>query len=120
MRNWRQSLLALTLLFSCGAVDQEAPQTAPRQGSTAASRFSKRATKLIGRISDDGQFLIADPDQDVWTVVNPDAVKAYVRQRVTLLVQTSAETSELRVLSATAEKDRPQTVAKSSDAAFRR
>jgi len=71
-------------------------------------------------MSDDGRFVIADPDQNVWTVVNPEATKPYARLRVAILVQTSPEENELRVLSVRPVRERLPAVARWSDSAFRR
>jgi hypothetical protein len=121
MQNWPLSLIALATLGSFCAVAQEPPQKqSVRQNSAIAARLSKRAVALTGRISDDGQFLIADPDQNVWTIINPDTTKSFAAQRIAILAQTSPEKNEVRVLTAKPEKVQLPAIARWSDSAFRR
>ena len=98
MRNWPLSLVVLAALTSSG-IAQDLGRKNDAQALALAARLSKKATNLVGTVSDDGHFLIAEPDQNVWTVINPDATKAYAGQRISIVVQTSSDNAELRVLS---------------------
>ena len=112
---------ALGLLLSVAALAQNAPQPAPTRHEPAAARgFTKKAVSLSGTVSDDAKFFLADPDAEVWTVVNPELVKSQQGHRVTLQAQTNAATGEIRVLCVKPSDGQLSSMAKSGDAAFRR
>jgi hypothetical protein len=118
MRNRNVALLSL-VLFVLGAVAQGASGPTPKFQS-GLRQFSKRAVSLSGAISDDGQVFVADPDHEVWTAVNPDALKAHAGERAMLQVQESPGTSEIRVLSVKPGEPATRTSARWGDSAFRR
>jgi hypothetical protein len=121
MLNRRMSSVALVLLASSFAVAQDSsPQGATTKISVETARFSKRAIRLTGKLSDDGQFLIADPDQEVWTIINPQTTSRFAGQGIAITAQTSAEGNELRVLIVKPERTQLSTMARWSDSAFRR
>ena len=121
MQTLLRSLLSLAILVPCCAAAQDLPrQNADRQNLAGTLQFSKRAVRLVGTISDDGRFMVADPDQNVWAVVNPEATKSYASLRVAILAQTSPEKNALRVLTAKPERERRPSWARWSDSAFRR
>ncbi len=111
----------LMLLLSAAALAQDTAKPAgKRQDPAAAHSFSKKALNFTGTVSDDGKFFLADPDAEVWTVANPELVKSQQGQRVTLQVQTNAETSEIRVLCVKPREGQLSSMARSGDVAFRR
>ena len=117
----RICLSLAVLLVSIAAFTQEAAKPPrARQAPTATHGFSKKALNLSGTVSDDGKFFLADPDAEVWTVTNPELVKAQQGQRVTLQAQTNPETSEIRVLCVKPRERQVSSIARSGDAAFRR
>lgn len=118
MKNRNVVLLAMVLLV-LGAAAEGGSGPAPKIKS-GSRQFSTRAVSLAGVISDDGQFLVADPDGEVWVTVNPDAWKGHAGERVALQVQTSPGTHEIRVLSVAPDKAAMRTAARWGDSAFRR
>jgi len=97
------------------------PAAAQRSSSQPSALFSRKASVFSGTISDDGHFVVADRDLEVWTVINPEALKGREGKSVTLQVQTVAGAHELRVLSVrTASRENATSLAKWSDSAFRR
>lgn len=112
---------ALVLLLSMGAFSQDSTKPDQvRQASAATQRFSRKAASLSGMVSDDGKFFLADPDSEVWTVANPDALKSHQGHRVVLQAQTAAERNEIRVLCVKSGEGQMQSATKPGDAAFRR
>jgi hypothetical protein len=120
MLNWRLTLLATLLVSSFAMAQDSSPKDTARQNSSEAPRFSKRAIRLAGKISDDGQFLIADPDQEVWTIINAQTTSTFAGQRILITAQTASEKNELRVLNVKPEKAQLPAIARWSDSAFRR
>ena len=106
--------LALTFALSSAAFAQDAAP-APR----AASDFSRKAVTLSGTVSDDARSFLADPDSEVWTVANPDSLKAHGGEQVRLQAQVSHRTTAIHVL-CVKPQERFRTTANLGDSAFRR
>ena len=107
----------ILLSFAAFAQDPAKPPTGP--ASPEAQQFSRKAARLSGTVSDDGRFFVADLDDAVWTVTNPEALRSYSGRRVTLQVQTRPATDELRVL-CVKPREVELSPARLGDAAFRR
>jgi len=115
------SCFAFAVLLSLGAFAQDSTRSEPvRQTPAASQQFSRKAASLSGMVSDDGKFFLADPDAEVWSVANPDALKSHQGHRVVLQAQTAAKSSEIRVLCVKSGEGQIQSAARQGDAAFRR
>jgi hypothetical protein len=64
---------------------------------TKKTDASMKATKVTGKISDDGKTFVSDSDSKTWTINNPDAVKGHEGHHVTLTAQVDADKSEVHV-----------------------
>ncbi len=60
---------------------------------------SKKATKVTGKVSDDGKTFVSDSDSKTWTIDNPDAVKGHEGHHVTLTAHVDADKGEVHVMS---------------------
>ena len=121
MRHKTLACFFFALLLSLVAFAQDS--TKPdriRQMPAATQRFSRKAASLSGMVSDDGKFFLADPDSEVWTVANPEALRSYQGHRVVLQAQTSPESNEIRVLCVKSGEGQMQSASRQGDAAFRR
>jgi len=121
MKQRTLSCCAFVLLLSLVAVAQDTTKPGQmRQGLTETQRFSRKAASFSGMVSDDGKFFLADPDAEVWTVTNPEALQSHHGHRVTLQAQTTSQTNEIRVLCVKPGDGELRSAAKQGDAAFRR
>jgi hypothetical protein len=84
---------SLLMLGAAGA--QDAAQT---DGMKKADTMAK-ATKVTGKISDDGKTFVSDSDSKTWAIDNPDAVKGHEGHHVVLTAQVDADKSEVHVKS---------------------
>jgi len=112
---------AFALLLSLGVFAQDATKASQvHQAPAGSQHFSRKALSFSGTVSDDGKFFLADPDAEVWTVANPDALRSHQGHRVVVQAQTAAESSEIRVLCVKSGEGQMQSAARQSDPAFRR
>ena len=88
--------ICLTLsLLACGvAVAQDTMKQDNMKADTSA-----KATKVTGKISDDGKMFVSDKDSKSWTISNPDAVKGHEGHHVTLTAHVYADKNEVHVMS---------------------
>ncbi|MGA3089878.1 MAG: hypothetical protein ABSD75_14780 [Terriglobales bacterium] len=66
---------------------------------TMKSDMSKKATKVTGKISQDGKMFVNDSDSKSWTIANPDAVKGHEGHHVTLTAHVDKDKNEVHVMS---------------------
>lgn len=91
-----------------------------QDAARSVSVFSQKAVSILGTVSDDGKFFVAETDSNVWTVVNPESVKAQRGQEVTLQGQLNRIGSEIRVLHIKPRGLQITSMANFGDSAFRR
>jgi hypothetical protein len=83
-------------LLMLGAVwAQDSAQTDTMKKSDTMAK----ATKVTGKISDDGKTFVSDSDSKTWAIDNPDAVKGHEGHHVVLTAQVDADKSEVHVKS---------------------
>jgi len=90
---------ASSLLMLGAAWAQDAAQTDPMKKSDTMSDTKAKATKVAGKISDDGKSFVSDGDSKTWAIENPDAVKGHEGHHVILTAQVDADKSEVHVKS---------------------
>ena len=61
--------------------------------------MSTKATKVTGKISEDGKTFVSDSDSKSWTIQNPEAIKGHEGHHVTLTAHVDADKSEVHVMS---------------------
>jgi hypothetical protein len=88
------SLLALLSLGVASAQDTMQNDSMKKDSSMAG-----KATKVTGKISDDGKTFVSDSDSKSWTISNPEAVKGHEGHHVTLSAKVNADKSEVQVVS---------------------
>jgi hypothetical protein len=86
-----------------GAADpRQSAQCEPATHDSASAAVPPTSKKIVttsGRISDDGKVFVADRDNVIWRVNNPDVVAASAGMRVTLRAYLDPRNHELRVAS---------------------
>jgi pentapeptide MXKDX repeat protein len=85
---------ALSLLVCGVTVAQDTMKQDDMKADTSA-----KATKVMGKISDDGKTFVSDKDSKSWTISNPDAVKGHEGHHVTLTAHVYADRNEVHVMS---------------------
>jgi len=66
-----------------------------------SEEISKTAVSISGKVTNDGKTIIGDKDSKNWIISNPDALKQYAGQRVTIKGNVDAENNEIRVIEVT-------------------
>ena len=89
--------LASSLLMLGVAVAQDSMK--PDAPKTDAMNDKMKASKVTGKVSDDGKTFVSDGDSKSWTITNPEAVKGHEGHHVTLTAQVDADKSEVMVKS---------------------
>jgi hypothetical protein len=88
-----------SLLTLGAAWAQESTQTDTMKKTDTMSDTKAKASKVTGKISDDGKSFVSDTDSKTWTINNPEAVKGHEGHHVTLTAQVDADKSEVHVKS---------------------
>jgi len=88
-----------SLLMLGAAWAQDAAQTDTMKKNDTMSDTKAKATKVAGKISDDGKTFVSDSDSKTWAIENPDAVKGHEGHHVVLTAQVDADKSEVHVKS---------------------
>jgi len=88
-----------SLLMLGAAWAQDAAQTDTMKKSDTMSDTKAKATKVAGKISDDGKTFVSDSDSKTWAIENPEAVKGHEGHHVVLTAQVDADKSEVHVKS---------------------
>jgi hypothetical protein len=91
------SLLALLTLGV--AMAQEPMQNDSMKKDSAKADTSAKATKVTGKISEDGKMFVSDTDSKSWTISNPETVKGHEGHHVTLTAKVDADKSAVEVVS---------------------
>jgi hypothetical protein len=91
------SLLALLTLGVASA--QDAMQNDTMKKDNAKADMSAKATKVTGKISEDGKTFVSDSDSKNWTITNPETVKGHEGHHVTLTAKVDADKSAVEVVS---------------------
>jgi len=78
---------------------QDAAQTDTMKKSDTMGDMKMKATKVTGKISDDGKSFVSDTDSKTWTINNPEAIKGHEGHHVTLTAQVDTDKSEVHVKS---------------------
>ena len=93
-------------LFTLGiAWAQDAAKTETAKTDTMSDSSKMKATKVTGKVSDDGKTFVSDSDSKSWTIDNPDAVKGHEGHHVILTAQVDADKSEVHVKTVKMAKD---------------
>ena len=88
---------ALSLLAFGVASAQDAMKDEHKKAD--ASKKATKATKVTGKLGDDGKTFVGDADRKSWTVANPDAVKGHEGHHVVLTAHVDADKGEVQVVS---------------------
>ena len=76
-----------------------AQDTSTMKHDSTKMGMSKKASKVTGKVSDDGKTFVSDSDSKSWTINNPDAVKGHEGHHVTLTAHVDTDKSEVHVMS---------------------
>ena len=116
---WLTLVVGLIPMLTGTAVTQDSVNAGspPRQGARTPS-WAKRAT-VSGRVSSDGNALV-DRKGNIWTLTNPEVLRDYAGQHVSVKGQGNADTKTIRVLSIRPTRELMTYSAKWDDSAFRR
>ncbi len=81
-----------------------APASTPVMASASAPlpntpTPSTKATKVTGKLGDDGKTFVSDTDSKSWTVTNPEVVKGHEGHHVVLTAHVDADKNEINVVS---------------------
>ncbi len=81
-----------------------APASTPVMASASAPlpntpTPSTKATKVTGKLGDDGKTFVSDTDSKSWAVTNPEAVKGHEGHHVILTAHIDADKGEVHVVS---------------------
>lgn len=115
----KQIAIALgCVLLSLPAIGQD--RFAAGNSRLNDSAASRKTNSLTGRVSSDARNFVSDPDTRIWTVLNPDALKGYEGQIMTLKCHENEISGTLQVVSAKARKTPIGNAPNLGDAAFRR
>jgi hypothetical protein len=88
-----------SLLTLGAAWAQDSTQTDTMKKPDAMSDTKAKASKVAGKISDDGKTFVSDSDSKTWTIDNPDVVKGHEGHHVVLTAQLDTDKSEVHVKS---------------------
>jgi hypothetical protein len=88
-----------SLLMLGAAWAQDSAQTDTMKKTDTMSDTKVKASKVIGKISDDGKTFVSDSDSKTWAIDNPEAVKGHEGHHVVLTAQVDADKSEVHVKS---------------------
>jgi hypothetical protein len=91
-------LILLLGLVACVSLHAQSSEATSATSSEATSKASKAKT-IVGMVSDDERSLVADKDNGIWTVANPEALKGYAGHHVSIAAQTGATKNEFFVKS---------------------
>jgi hypothetical protein len=105
----------LVFSFAAAVLLLCAPGTATAQDKAA----TPKAVSISGKVSDDGQTLVAENSQ-VWSVTNPGSLAGREGRHVKVKCRLSPGSHEIRVLSVRSVNAQATYVANKGDSAFRR
>jgi pentapeptide MXKDX repeat protein len=88
---------ALSLL-TCGVASAQDTMKDDHMKADASKKATK-ATKVTGKLGDDGKTFVGDTDSKSWTVTNPEAVKGHEGHHVILTAHVDADKGEVQVVS---------------------
>jgi|SRR5664279_1745414 len=90
---------AAAMLSFAVASAQDTMQNDTMKNDSMKKDMSGKASKVTGKISDDGKTFVSDSDSKSWTIQNPDAIKGHEGHHVTLTAHVYADKSEVHVMS---------------------
>ena len=116
---WLTLVVGLVPMLTGTAVTQDSLNAGspPRQGARTPS-LAKRAA-VSGRVNSNGNALV-DRNGNIWTLTNPEVLKDYAGQLVSVKGQGNADAKRIRVLSIRPNRETMTYSAKWDDSAFRR
>jgi hypothetical protein len=106
---------ALPVLF-LASLFTEAQGSAPLNDTTRPA--TTKGVNISGKLSGDGKVLVTDDDNN-WSVTNPDALKGFEGQYLTVRCRMEPAKRAIRVLSVVEQLDEKH-AARLGDPAFRR
>jgi hypothetical protein len=96
--NTMKKLMAICFALSLLAFGVASAQDTMKDEHKKADA-SKKATKVTGKLGDDGKTFVSDTDSKSWTVTNPDAVKGHEGHHVVLTAHVDTDKGEVHVVS---------------------
>jgi hypothetical protein len=94
------AMLGMASLLTVGtALAQDAMKPDAPKDDTMKSSDAMKASKVTGKISDDGKTFVSDTDSKSWAIDNPDAVKGHEGHHVTLTAMVDNDKSAVHVKS---------------------
>lgn len=93
-----KKLLVICFVLAIVSVGVASAQDTMSKGDTMKADSSK-ATRVTGKISDDGKTFVSDKDGKSWTISNPDAIKGHEGHHVVLTANLDADKGEVHVKS---------------------
>ena len=120
MKKWSVVILAVALLMPIVAAAQHSSKAAEgKPTSSQAPIVARKAVSISRQISLDGKKLVSE-ENDVWSVINPDALSAHKGQQVLVKCQVFPDKNEINVLSVKTALLGVKAASNKADSAFKR
>ena len=115
------ALFSFVMLLAAAALSAQTTQNANAgtQADSNATKVAKRPVSLSGEVGRDGRTFVADADNRIWQVQNPDTLRGTYGQHVVVRCKVDTAHSGIQVLTVKTSAEE-RTWAKLDDAAFRR
>jgi len=117
----KRSLLPMVVFLTFFPLGAQAGQnTGPAHVQASdAPKASRKPSNIPGKVGSDGKTFLADKDNRIWMVSNPETLSGIDGRRVKVKAFVDAARSQLRIVSISAIAEQ-RTGIKLDDAAFRR
>ena len=117
----KRSWIPMVVFLMCFPLGAQAGQNtgAAHDPASDAPKISRKTTNIPGKFGSDGKTFVADKDNRIWMVSNPETLSGIGDRHVKVKALVDAARSQLRVVSFSAIAE-PRTGIKHDDAAFRR
>ena len=120
MKKWSVVILAVALLMPIVAAAQHSSKAAEsRPSGSQTLSVARKAVSIEGQISLDGKKLVSE-ENDVWSVINPDALAGHKGQQVLVKCQVIADKNEIHVFSVKPALLEVRPASNKADSAFKR
>ena len=120
MKKWSVVVLAVALLMPIVAAAQHSSKAAEsKPPGSQGTIVPRKAVSIAGQISLDGKKLVSE-ENDVWSVINPDALAGHQGQQVLVKCQVIPDKNEIHVFSVKPALLEVRAASNKADSAFKR
>lgn len=112
------SIIAVLALVPTSALGGQNPDSAQYHNSTSTKKSTKPAS-ILGKVGSDCKTFIADRDNKIWKVNNPEALSGIEGHHVKVKAHVDTAQNQIQIVSVHAIAEE-QTGVRLHDAAFRR